>query len=153
MPGGARPGSGRKPVNINLVEMEKLYALQCTDEEIAAWFGISSRTIERRRKQPQFREIIERGRAKGRVSLRRHLWGLASRGNPAANIFLAKNLLGYRDVVNTEHSGLAGAPIRIATGPDLSQLNDEELRQLRAIALKTIPGGPDRPGTGEPKPK
>ena len=40
-------------------------------------------------------------RPKGRVSLRRNLWKLANNGNVAACIFLAKNLLGYRDVVNT----------------------------------------------------
>jgi hypothetical protein len=73
------------------------------------------------------------------VSLRRSLWKLANAG-PAANIFLAKNLLGYRDFLNTEHSGPAGGPIQIAARPDFAQLSDEELRQLRTIALKTIPG-------------
>ena len=152
--GGARSGSGRKPVHIDLVELEKLCALQCTDEEVAAWFGISVRTVERRRgKTGPFAEATERGRAKGKLSLRRHLWRLASAGNVAAAIFLSKNLLGYRDVVNTEHSGLAGGPIQIAARPDLSQLSDEELRQLRAITRKTLPGGPARPGTGEPQPE
>jgi hypothetical protein len=36
MHGGARPKAGRKPARINLGELEKLCALQCTDEEIAA---------------------------------------------------------------------------------------------------------------------
>jgi hypothetical protein len=150
MPGGARHGSGRKRVNIDAGELEKLCALQCTDAEIAAWFGVSTRTIERRRRVAPFGEAMERGKAKGKLSLRRSLWRLASGGNPAANIFLAKNLLGYRDVVNTEHSGIAGGPIQLAARPDLSQLTDEELDQLRAIARKTLSGGRDRPGTGEP---
>ena len=30
---------------IDLVELEKLCGLQCTDAEIAAWFGVSERTI------------------------------------------------------------------------------------------------------------
>ena len=149
MPGGARAGSGRRPVNINLAELEKLCGLQCTDEEIAAWFGVSTRTIERRRKIAQVGDVMDRGKAKGRLSLRRHLWRLASAGNVAAAIFLAKNLLGYRDVVNTELSGLAGGPIRLAARPDLSQLTDEELDQLRAIARKALPGGRDRPGNGD----
>ena len=150
MPGGARPGSGRKRVNIDASELEKLCALQCTDQEIAAWFGVSARTIERRRKVAQFGEAMERGRAKGKLSLRRSLWRLASAGNPAANIFLAKNLLGYRDVVNTEHSGLAGGPIQLAARTDQSQLTDEELDQLRGITRKALPGGRDQPGTSEP---
>jgi hypothetical protein len=41
MPGGVRPGAGRKPAQIDLVELAKLCALQCSDEEIAAWFGCS----------------------------------------------------------------------------------------------------------------
>src|SRR3974377_849581 len=102
---------GRPETNIDLVELEKLCGMQCTDEEIAAFFGVSTRTIERRRKLQKFRDIMDHGKAKGRVSVRRHLFRLANGGNVAAAIFLAKNLLGYRDVVNNEHTGLAGGPI------------------------------------------
>ena len=129
----------RPEAKIDLVELEKLCGMQCTDEEVAAFFGVSTRTIERRRQVKQFAEVMERARAKGRVSVRRNLFRLANGGNIAAAIFLSKNLLGYRDVVNTEHSGLAGGPIQIASKPDLSQLTDEELEQLRAIAEKTKP--------------
>ena len=129
----------RPEAKIDLGELEKLCGMQCTDEEIAAFFGVSIRTIVRRRKVPKFAEIMEQAKAKGRVSVRRSLFKLATNGNIAAAIFLAKNLLGYRDVVNTEHSGLAGGPIQIAARPNLSQLTDEELQQLRAIADKTLP--------------
>jgi hypothetical protein len=131
----------RPEANIDLAELEKLCGMQCTDEEIAAFFGVSTRTIERRRKVKRFSEIMDRAKAKGRVSVRRSLFRLAANGNIAAAIFLAKNLLGYRDVVNTEHSGLAGGPIQIAAKPDLSQLTDEELQQLRTFAHKTLPAG------------
>src|SRR5215467_9774793 len=124
----------RPKVKIDVVELEKLCGMQCTEEEIAAFFGVSRRTIERRRDVRKFREIMDQGRAKGRVSVRRHLFRLAAGGNVAAAIFLAKNLLGYRDVVNTEHTGPGGGPIQVASKPDLSQLTDEELQQLRAIA-------------------
>jgi hypothetical protein len=129
----------RPEAKIDLVELEKLCVMQCSDEEIAAFFGVSTRTIVRRRLVPKFRDIMEQGRAKGRVSVRRSLFKLAAAGNVAAAIFLSKNLLGYRDVVNTEHTGLAGGPIQVASKPDLAQLTDEELQQLRAIANKTIP--------------
>jgi hypothetical protein len=101
----ARPES-----KIDLVELEKLCGMQCTDEEVAAFFGVSTRTVERRRRVERFREVMERARAKGRVSVRRNLFRLASNGNVAAAIFLAKNLLGYRDVVANEHSGPGWAP-------------------------------------------
>jgi hypothetical protein len=135
--GGRRAGSGRKAVHIDLEQVEKLCALQCTDEELASFFGVNVRTIERRKDQPAFADAIARGKAKGRLSLRRSLWGLAAKGNPAANIFLAKNLLGYKDYFSNEHSGPDGGPIVIAPAPELSALNDEELKQLRALVSKT----------------
>jgi len=131
----------RPEAKIDLVELEKLCGMQCTDDEIAAFFNVNKRTIVRRRKVQRFSDIMDNAKAKGRVSVRRSLFKLAANGNIAAAIFLAKNLLGYRDVVNTEHTGLAGGPIRIAARPDFSQLTNEELQQLRAIADKTLPPG------------
>jgi hypothetical protein len=104
----------RPKSRIDLDELEKLCAMQCTDEEIAAFLRVSTRTIERRRKVQSFREAMARGKAKGRVSVRRNLFRLATNGNLGANIFLAKNLLGYRDVVANEHSGPQGGPIEMS---------------------------------------
>jgi len=129
----------RREAPIDMAEMEKLYGMQCTDEEVAAFFGVSKRTIQRRRKQKHFCEAADRAKAKGRVSVRRNLFRLANGGNVAAAIFLSKNLLGYRDVVSNEHSGPDGNPIQIATKPDLTQLTDEELTQLRLITQKAQP--------------
>ena len=56
---------GRPAVEIDQAELERLCALQCTEEEIAAWFGVSKKTIERRRKSGTFLEAMERGKAKG----------------------------------------------------------------------------------------
>jgi hypothetical protein len=38
----------RPKTKIDMAELEKLYGMQCTDEEVAAFFGVSTRTIERR---------------------------------------------------------------------------------------------------------
>ena len=137
MKGGKRPQAGRKPVNIDLEQVEKLAAIQCTEAEIASVLGVSIRTIERRKQQPDFAEAMERGKARGRVSLRRNLWSLANKGQPAANIFLAKNLLGYRDYIANEHSGPDGGPIAIGPAPELAELTNEELQQLSLLVGKT----------------
>jgi hypothetical protein len=129
----------RPEAKIDLAELEKLCAIQCTSEEIAAFFGVSTKTIERRRKVERFSDVMEQARAKGRVSVRRNLFRLAGNGNVAAAIFLAKNLLGYRDVVANEHSGPDGRPISIDSRPDLSHLSDEELQQLHSFADKAQP--------------
>ncbi len=137
MSGGKRQRAGRKAIRIDLEQVEKLCNLQCTDEELASFFGVSVRTIERRKNQPAFAEVLARGKAKGKLSLRRSLWGLAAKGNPAANIFLAKNLLGYRDYVSSELSGPDGGPIAIAPAPELGGLTDDEIKQLALLVNKT----------------
>ena len=152
MTGGSRERAGRKPVRIDLTELEKLCALQCTDEEIAAWFAVSPKTIANRRRQPRFAEVMERGRAKGRVSVRRAQMKLLEAGNATMGVWIGKQVLGQRDVITAEHSGLAGAPIQVAYKPDLTQLTDEELRNLREIAFKATPDRRDRSGTCPAKP-
>src|SRR5271163_4395049 len=82
---------------IDLAELERLSAMQCTDEEIAAWFGVTTRTIERRRKVKKFAEVMDRGRAKGRISVRRQQMKLLEAGNSTMGIWLGKNILGQVD--------------------------------------------------------
>ncbi len=139
MHGGQRPGAGRKAVQIDLEQLEKLCALQCTDVEIAAWFQVSLRTIEKRRRLPKFADAMQRGRAKGRISVRRHQMKLLEAGNATMAVWLGKQLLGQRDVITAEHVGSGGGPIQVAVKPDLRRLNDDELQQLRELALKTRP--------------
>ena len=89
----------RMPAEIDLAELEKLAAMQCTDEEVAAWFGVNVRTIERKRKDPAFVETIERGRAKGKISLRRSQLKMVDQGNPAMAIWLGKQYLNQTDEI------------------------------------------------------
>src|SRR5580765_6836051 len=82
---------------IDAVELEKLCAMQATDEEIAAWFGVSTRTIERRRKVRKFADVMDRGRAKGRLSVRRMQMKLLEAGNATMGVWLGKQYLGQTD--------------------------------------------------------
>ncbi|HTW86478.1 MAG TPA: hypothetical protein VMD75_00605 [Candidatus Binataceae bacterium] len=138
MNGEKRPRVGRKAVRIDLTELEKLSSLQCTDEEIAHFFDVSVRTIERRKKKPAFASAIERGRAKGRLSVRRTLFNQANNGNIAAAIFLAKNVLGYRDVLSNEHSTPDGAtpPIQlmvVQAGQSVDAVSPSQLSDIKAL--------------------
>jgi hypothetical protein len=114
MSGGARPGAGRKRVQIDLGELEKLCCLQCTHEELAAWFKCSVRTIETYSKKPEFAEVMVRGRAKGRIAVRRAQVRLLEAGNAAMGIWLGKQLLGQRDVTPVELSGPSGNPVQFS---------------------------------------
>ena len=86
-------------VDIDLSELERLCAIQATDEEIAAWFGVSTRTIERRRLEPEFAAVMERGKAKGRISIRRLQMKLLEEGNATMGVWLGKQILGQVDQV------------------------------------------------------
>jgi hypothetical protein len=139
MHGGKRAGAGRKPVNIDLEQLEKLCGLQCTDEDLAGVFGVNVRTIERRRRrQASFAGAMERGRAKGRISVRRGLHLQAAQGKIPALIFLAKNLLGYRDARSNEPSGPNAGPDQ--TKPKrFSGSMEELLEQYRELTLGKPP--------------
>jgi len=89
--------------------------------------------------QRKFAEAMERGRAKGRISVRRHQMKLLEAGNATMSVWLGKQLLGQRDVITAEHVGGGGGPIQVAVKPDLRRLNDDELRQLHELAVKTHP--------------
>ncbi len=140
-----KPKRGRKPVRIDLVELEKLCSLQCTDAEIAGWFGVSTRTIESGRKKPEFADAMQRGRARGRISVRRAQMKMLEGGSGTMGVWLGKQILGQRDVITTELTGSGGGPIQLAIQPDLKRLSDDELRQLRDLARKACPGltGPE----------
>jgi hypothetical protein len=114
MRGGSRRGSGRKPIEIDLDELQKLCMLQCTHEELAAWFGCSIRTIEKYAKKPEFAEVMSRGRAKGRISVRRAQMKLLEAGNATMGVWLGKQLLGQRDVTPIELTGAQGKPLEFS---------------------------------------
>ncbi len=96
---------------IDPVDFEKLCALQCTHEEIAAWFNVCRKTITRLLKQPKFAELMERGKAKGRISIKRALMKAVDAGNITAIIWAGKIHLGYRDSVDAQITGKDGGPI------------------------------------------
>lgn len=148
---------GRPPVEMDLAELEKLCTLQCTQPEIASWFGVTTRTIEsrvasdkkydhavgerREVMQLTFKEIMDRGYAVGRISLRRKQVQIAEGGNAAMAIFLGKNLLGQRDNLDTIVTGPAGGAVQInVSGPHERILGD-----LSRIAER------GHTGTGNPK--
>jgi hypothetical protein len=112
---------------IDLAELEKLAAMQCTDEEIAAWFGVTTRTIERRRKVRRFNEVMERGKAKGRVSVRRMQLKLLEQGNATMGVWLGKQVLGQTDQVTHNLQRLEN--IQVVMMPRLRELGLKDLEE------------------------
>ena len=82
----------RPKKKIDIEELEKLAAMQCTLEEIANWFDVSIDTIERR-----FAVLIKKGRSKGRMSMKRALFEKMQRGDLGAMVWWGKNFAGMSD--------------------------------------------------------
>ena len=85
-------------------EVEKLAAMFCTTEEIASFFNVDKRTIERR-----FAAAIARGRNKGKISLKRKQYLVAMDGNVQMLIWLGKQYLGQRDATDITQSNRVDA--------------------------------------------
>lgn len=94
--------TGRPRVEIDQQQFEKLCAMQCTETEIAAWFGCSIDTINRWCKRTYskrtFADVFSEKREGGKASLRATQFKLAQK-SAAMAIFLGKNWLGQTDRV------------------------------------------------------
>ena len=77
----AKNKGGRPKIEIDLKQVEALAGLQCTDEEIAAVLGVSTDTVGRRKQEEgsSFVEVYNRGKEKGKASLRRYQWESAKK--------------------------------------------------------------------------
>ena len=91
---------GRTKIEIDIEEFEKLCRLHCTQEELAAWFNCSINTIrDRVEKRKEYRDAWARGRAAGRVSLRRAQFAAALNGDRTMMVWMGKQLLDQKDSV------------------------------------------------------
>ena len=107
---------------------EKLCAIQATRDEIAAWFQVTWRTLQRRVYKQygmSFEDTFAKKRVSGLLTLRRHLFQQAEH-NVAAAIFLAKNHLGMSDRQEVEHSGTQTINVKVTA----DQLSDDELAAI-----------------------
>ena len=93
--------AGRPKIEIDYATVEKLANIQCTQEEIASFLGISSRTLLRDEK---FKELFAKGRENGKMSLRRIQWKHAEKSVPMA-IWLGKQYLGQTDIIEASTTG------------------------------------------------
>lgn len=132
----ARP---KKP--IDWLDVVKLCALQCTQEEIAQFCEVCVDTLNARCLDEQgvsFSEFFIQKRGQGKVSLRRAQWQAAQKGNPTMLIWLGKQHLGQKDKSALEHSGPDGKPIESVSK---DALTDEQLDTLIKGLIEKRQGG------------
>ena len=93
---------GRPKFQIDYETVEKLAHIQCTKTEIANFLGCSVDTLDR---DNNFAEHYKKGLDGGKMSLRRMQFKLAEK-NSAMTIFLGKQYLGQKDVVEQQNVDL-----------------------------------------------
>lgn len=89
----------RPKKKIDYVTVEKLANIQCTQEEISNFLGISTRTLQ---KDEEFLRIYKKGLDNGKMSLRRWQYKKAQDGNVSMLIWLGKQYLGQTDKVENK---------------------------------------------------
>ena len=89
---------------IDKKQFENLCGLQCTKEEICAFFELTDKTLEnwcKRTYNKGFSEVFREKRGIGKISLRRAQFELAKK-NATMAIWLGKQFLNQRDQVQVE---------------------------------------------------
>lgn len=122
-----------KAVNPALKDIEQLGQLQCTYDEVAAFFSVDVRTVKRWMQKPPIREAFTKGQSKGRMSLRRAQFQAALAGDRTMLVWLGKQLLGQKDVVEQVTFTGTMADKRADVYRNLSE---DDLRQLEDIMDK-----------------
>ena len=119
---------GRPKIVLNLEELERLSRLNCTMPEISAYFDIPLRTLEDKfANELDVRKAIEKGRATGKLSLRRRqIQIMEETNNPTMAIWLGKQLLGQTD----KQEIIQEINIEDRKVLDISRLTDDDLNNL-----------------------
>jgi len=119
---------GRPKINLNLEELERLSRLNCTMPEISAYFDIPLRTLEDKfTNEVDVRKAIEKGRATGKLSLRRRqIQIMEETNNPTMAIWLGKQMLGQTD----KQEIVQDINIEDRKVLDISRLTDDDLNNL-----------------------
>lgn len=95
----------RPKKEINKDDFERLLALQCSEEEVVAFFdmklgGCSKSTLQRwckRTYKDSFDHIADKKRAIGKISIRRAQMRAAEKGNATILVWLGKQYLDQKD--------------------------------------------------------
>ncbi len=120
-----RPTAGHEDTAIDLVKLEKLCMLHCTDQEIASRFGVTVERIEQERQSPEFVAVMERGRAKGKIAIRRGQMRLLEKGSSMMAVLLGRQILGQREEVEA-----TDRPIPVVVLPPIVPTKEDEIQDI-----------------------
>jgi hypothetical protein len=95
--------AGRKPIVIDLDEVERLAGLGLSEAQICDCIGISNDTLTLRKKQyPQFTEALKRGKSRTLSQVSNWLYELCAEKNLGALIWYEKTRAGFTEKLTLE---------------------------------------------------
>lgn len=113
---------GRPKKEIDYGTVEKLAGIMCTQEEIAYFLGVSSRTLQR---DEEFCRVYKKAQETGKMSLRRMQWKLAEK-NTAMAIWLGKQYLGQTEKIETTIQSTPEVNIKVVDNSNLEKVMYED---------------------------
>lgn len=105
---------GRPKKVIDYETVEKLASIMCTQEEIASFLDISTRTLQRNK---EFCRIYKKGLESGKMSLRRSQFNMAQTNTTMA-IWLGKQYLGQTDKNEVKNDNIKVEIVNDLPNPD-----------------------------------
>lgn len=116
---------GRKKIELDLGEVERLAGLGLSEEQIGQALGVSQATITRRKQDTDdFADAIKKGRAAGIAHVTNQLREQIDNGNVTATLFFLKCKAGWTEQAEIERR-LEGLERRL-TGVDHGETDDLE---------------------------
>lgn len=97
MSGEEKNKGGRPKKELDAEMIGRLASIHCSVDEIALIMNCGRDTIYR-----NYMDVVEEGRAKGKMGLRRRQWEVANEGNPTLLIWLGKQWLNQSDAQKTD---------------------------------------------------
>lgn len=127
---GPPKGEGGRPLKyINWELAEKLAYIQCTAVEIASTLGVDDETLVnacKRENKLTFSQWYKKHSENGKCSLRRSMWKSATLDKPnvAMQIWLSKNYLGMKDMIENSYDQKSTPNISFVIGKKSNGNND-----------------------------
>lgn len=84
--------AGRPKISLDPEQVYKLALMHCTMQEMADFFKVDVKTI-----RTNYSQEIQKGKAEGKIRLRKKQFEVAEKGNVSMLIWLGKQVLGQSD--------------------------------------------------------
>ena len=142
---------GRKPINIDIIELERLAGMGLSERQIASALDISNSTLTKKKHIKQIKHALKKGRARAVAQVSSKLFDNAMEGKETSAIFFLKNRdpENWQDRVETNHtlsigSALDNARLRTSYAP-VNILEGEKVPDIRLPASGSTDKKSDKP--------